>query len=926
MIYNVIISPLETIVDWIFCFVRNCFPKSGVIGAIIGVSLGLNLLALPLYNIAEKIQEEEYNAFKRLEKWIKHIKSTFKSDEQFMMLSEFYRQNNYHPNYALWNILPVLIQIPFFIAAYHYLRNNDALYEAKFWIFDNLAAPDALYHSLNILPILMTLINCLSCAVYTKNLPFREKMQGYILAVVFLVLLYNAPSGLVIYWILNNIFSLGKNLLKKNKQRLIFCLILGFTGIILFCAHFVIINGFSRKRFLLFVTLYLFGLLPMIILFIFKSKILFFQYLREKGIRWFKLFIEMKNEFFCTFIEEFKQHLSIGLTMLILSGLGISLLCGFVLPAGTISSSPIEFSFLGVTDSPLSYVLSSFAICFGFFCFWPFMFYTLFGNKVKTILPLFLLSIFICALFNVYVFKHDYGTLDISFTLEKPSVLKQIDILFIVLPLEILIFLWIIYFILLRFNKQVVACLLIFSLCIGEMCLGGMNVLKINKEYKAYVLNLEKYGDKENDENIKPIYHLSKTGKNVLVLFLDRGIGPLVGDIFDEFPQMKEKFSGFIWYTNVLSFSTATLYGAPPLYGGYEYTEEEINKRTKELLRDKNTESQLVGAKLFANADFDVTITDPVFPNYGRIGDLSGFADYPEINVKETEGKYYKKYINEKGFEDYKKSDAVCKKQIVNFSFLQILYPGFRYMFYSKFYKIKNAYLPLSDGAKKWMRAFSSLYYLPALTDFDSPKNTFINIHSMVTHDVDSVTIGSDFESIEPLFNEDRTFNHYRANIAAFKQLGKFFDYLRENGVYDNTRIIIVSDHGTWGLKLKQFSSFNKKELGEFYSAMLLYKDFDSHDSVKRDDVFMTNADTLFLAKNGFNISDINPFTGKDLKQEKGQGVNVYRCIVWEPGKLFSETQFPLNKKEAYHVSGNIYDEKNWIPLLEWEKTHGGAQ
>ena len=37
---------------------------------------------------------------------------------------------------------------------------------------------------------------------------------------------------------------------------------------------------------------------------------------------------------------------------------------------------------------------------------------------------------------------------------------------------------------------------------------------------------------------------------------------------------------------------------------------------------------------------------------------------------------------------------------------------------------------------------------------------------------------------------------HYHANAAALLRLGEWFDWMREQGVYDNTRIIIVSDHG----------------------------------------------------------------------------------------------------------------------------------
>lgn len=36
---------------------------------------------------------------------------------------------------------------------------------------------------------------------------------------------------------------------------------------------------------------------------------------------------------------------------------------------------------------------------------------------------------------------------------------------------------------------------------------------------------------------------------------------------------------------------------------------------------------------------------------------------------------------------------------------------------------------------------------------------------------------------------------HYQSNMAALLQLGEWFDYLRDNGVYDNTRIILVADH-----------------------------------------------------------------------------------------------------------------------------------
>lgn len=231
MVYDIIIGPIETLVGWIFKFIVTKIPSVGVIGAICGVSIAINILALPLYNIAESIQEKERQSNKRLEPRVKRIKKGFKGDEQFMMLSEYYRQNSYHPLYALRGSLSILIEIPFFIAAYSYLSSSSILKESSFWIFSNLGEADRLFSitlgsliiPVNVLPIIMTLINFVSGYIYTRGATKRDKIQLYIIGLFFLVLLYNSPSGLVIYWICNNIFSLAKTIVLKTKHpRLIF--------------------------------------------------------------------------------------------------------------------------------------------------------------------------------------------------------------------------------------------------------------------------------------------------------------------------------------------------------------------------------------------------------------------------------------------------------------------------------------------------------------------------------------------------------------------------------------------------------------------------------------------------------------------------------------------------------------------------------
>ena len=83
----------------------------------------------------------------------------------------------------------------------------------------------------------------------------------------------------------------------------------------------------------------------------------------------------------------------------------------------------------------------------------------------------------------------------------------------------------------------------------------------------------------------------------------------------------------------------------------------------------------------------------------------------------------------------------------------------------------------------------------------------------------------------------------------------------------------------------------------------------------------MTNADTLFFAKEGFPVADVNPFTKKTFRQEKENGVLLYPLSNGEhhADHLLKKTQFTLDKSRGYHVQDDITKPENWIPLETWE-------
>ena len=214
---NLTIGPLKLMYEFIFSIAYNFSHDIAL--SIILLSLTVNILVLPLYKRADDLQEEERKKQESMKKGIDHIKKSFRGDERMMMLQTYYRQNDYNPIYVLKSSVSLLLQIPFFIAAYQFLSNLTMLNGYSWGPVKDFGMEDCLLKignfPINTLPILMTVINIISGTIFTKGKSLKTKIQLYAMALVFLVLLYKSPSGLVFYWTLNNIFPWGKISFKK---------------------------------------------------------------------------------------------------------------------------------------------------------------------------------------------------------------------------------------------------------------------------------------------------------------------------------------------------------------------------------------------------------------------------------------------------------------------------------------------------------------------------------------------------------------------------------------------------------------------------------------------------------------------------------------------------------------------------------------
>jgi len=830
ILYTIVIYPIIQILEFVFVFAQKLFKETGL--SIICISGAISVLCLPLYAVAETWQQLERDTGKRLKPKADKIKKVFKGDEQYMILSTYYRQNHYHPIYALRSSFGLLIQIPFFIAAYSYLSHLEAIKNIPFLFIRDLGAPDALFSingfTVNLLPVIMTLINCCAGAIYVKGLPARDKIQLYGMAGIFLILLYNSPSALVMYWTMNNIFSLVKNIYYRMQYKYKRHILLGLFSFfcILIIAFCMIRYNHNSKADKLVLVCFFAALVPWIFV-IFRKQ--------------FSGIINIKYDASKSFIIFF---LSVFLIWSVL---------GFFIPSQLIASSPQEFSFIDDYTNPLIFIFNTAIQVFGLFVFWPVCLYFLFRNNVKKYFSVVFLAVSIGILVNVFLFPGDYGVISVNFVyannLKHPGaeIARNFCILFILFAAVFILYM--------QRNKNII--LVPVSLCIFSLLsISVVNMLKINASFNE----LKTYYVKEQKETreVSPLFFLSRTGKNIVVIMLDRAVSVFMPFIFEESPELKEAYSGFLFFPNTVSFNGYTSIGAPPVYGGYEYTPEEINKRTNIPLVEKHNQSLIMLPRIFHENGFSVCVTDPPYANYNQKSDLSIFNAWPDIRAYITDSQYTDLWLSENDLE-LPKTGVIIKRNMFWYSLLK----GLPIFFRQPLYMDGDWCSPAPNhNIRSTLNGYAVLDYLPRLTEItDNDINTALIMTNNATHEY-SFLQAPEYVPVITVTNYGNTRfakePAYHVNAAAIKRLADWFSFLKRENVYDNTRIILVSDHGPQSNFITKIGlPFNVDQ----FNPLLMVKDFDGSHEIETLQTFMSNADVPYLSLAGVIENPVNPFT-----------------------------------------------------------------
>jgi len=196
--------------------------------AIVILTVLIRLLTHPLAHKGMKLQAKTMAEMQRIKPLLDEVNRKYKGDatKRNQEMMRLYKEHGISPLAPLRGCLPMLVQIPIFFALYSLLNESIDLRGASFlWIRD-LSGPDKLmdltpygwdfrvplfgWHvtAINLLPILMGVSqHFMSKLTPTPTRDASQKQMMVIFSIMFPVMLYNFPSGLFLYWLINNIWQ-----------------------------------------------------------------------------------------------------------------------------------------------------------------------------------------------------------------------------------------------------------------------------------------------------------------------------------------------------------------------------------------------------------------------------------------------------------------------------------------------------------------------------------------------------------------------------------------------------------------------------------------------------------------------------------------------------------------------------------------------
>jgi YidC/Oxa1 family membrane protein insertase len=1018
-----LLAPFVFIIREIFLFSYSLTGNYGI--SIILLSFAISLLLLPIFIFIERARKRDDVVKRKMKPVLDEIKRSYRGQERYYYIRTLHRQHGYSSLRSLVPLLSLLLQIPFFIAAYQFLEHFEPLAGQGFLMIDDLSAPDRLLGSINLLPIIMTLVNLVTAYFYTRNGDTAERKQMLVVAGVFLVLLYNFPSGLVLYWTMNNVFSFFRlfvtnpEVFRKSESvadlrgtvkatlrvriafiraryprafrfyydqirprrtvsitvfSLLLLLILAsqlqwalqhtFDDFMLrlivapvaaLLLTISIITGYaffkakqqSLIEILIMPEVY-FSILFLTVYFYFGSRYYFSGVNPDLGILAFVFMLAGQVVGMIYFIHHYKKSRN-RWSVIASIALIIVLIYQCIQSVVFITGRDIKVSILNLVTAPKNGALVDIVLPGILFIFIVALFIPARKNKKDRVVAGSGWSVYILALLYLLGFIFLWNPLEVFSSYPSNFDFTAFDILkknFKIFAAALFI-LSVIYYFIHKKARYRLLLILISAVILGfihntllPIHVGTLQYAvfleqqNLAKPVDAYLLEAfgilviffsvrwlfkQKYhkqlgwalialnivlvtqslvvagrsGSFFQKENPPPdpssSISFSKDKENIVLLVLDMFHGWYVNRTIEEVPDLNKIYDGFVWYPNSLAVSNITGSSIGPILGGYEHTIDQLNQDNSRTLEEKITTIA---------ADFNTKIRNRGYR-------YSGNHIIYTIDDSLTYDTFLPKWHEDWDIYNNKLNIGVAKEVSYTLLWSNAMFFTAPLVFKPKIYnkgQWMQGEVTTNENTSRTM-PYNFLRLLPHISDSKSRQSNFIYLYSSATHHP------WDIMDEKGIIQTDVT--PYENNKWALETLSEWIEWMKKNEVYDNTKIIVVSDHGPhwWYFKGEvdsdipviphtSIKKINEASMSLF--SLMLVKDFHAKGALQKDSRFMSNADASAIIFNENDPTKEEPPQSRTLPSSE---------VLWER-KLWEMNQLRIIKQ--FEVTDDMYNLNNW--------------
>ena len=414
----------------------------------------------------------------------------------------------------------------------------------------------------------------------------------------------------------------------------------------------------------------------------------------------------------------------------------------------------------------------------------------------------------------------------------------------------------------------------------------------------------------------------SKNHPNVLILLSDGFSGSHLEIILEQFSNFKNDFEGFVYYPNTVSVDGHTTRTAHTILTGFKTSP--INNRDKNL----QTYSQYAHDELL-NFYKKLNSSNYIVHSY-NMPHIDEQDSDESLRIYADHGVGYTQYyINHMGVNEYIRAIRSQNVPIGEMSSIglfyfspytlrsRLIYKEFTFGNYSWIFGSKTQIGTFINAVKLSSILPSFAQNLGIVPETEDNKPIFKYIHTYHTHYPFALEATECKPQINPssiLSNEYLSYinnpNHYDNEVCAVREFTKILDFLKQNQIYDNTMIILVSDHSYNDLIAHK--SLSGYSLGNNPNPLLLIKPFKSRAPFEIDMRLMSNADVygilcdkLGLACEATNILEHYP---------------KHRSLVHTLNVHWTEESRNANSllfQKIWRIDDNVLDPKNWHEITQ---------